>query len=233
MGYIYDLYKFLNCAKGLVYPCRKPSFIDHSKKPYIPTFQRMGDKVVLQPQEIYTVSRGLSRTARTLKSKDKMNTLVNVWEYVIRKFSYAREETETWRYPQTTEKMKKGDCEDTTILFVTLSRLAGISPYRLFNACGLVHHDGEEYGHSYPIYYKNNGWLIFETTLNELPGKPQKLKDSKYTVDWGVANDSFAGMLKNQDNMRYDYFQKMKRSKDEEHRKNNILRVYYGRKSRH
>jgi len=97
------------------------------------------------------------------------------------------------------------NCEDGTILFLTLARISGIKADSIFNACGWFYtNDGRKFGHSFPIAKMSDGkWYVFETTLDFIPSKPMLFKGSNYSADWGVHNWKFGGMIKNKVNGKW------------------------------
>lgn len=69
--------------------------------------------------------------------------------------------------PLATEvlRMKKGDCNEHTVLFTALARAAGI-PTRI--AAGLTYRDGFFYYHAWPEVYLNE-WVAVDPTLGQFP----------------------------------------------------------------
>ena len=139
---------------------------------------------------------------RLVKNKgwDKMgfdDKIKSINEFVTREHRYAFDVSENWQFPVVTYFRRRGDCEDTTILFVTLARIAGVTADRIFNVVGYMkRYNGERVLHSYPIVKMKDGkWYIFETTLTS-PSKPKLFKGSRYTADYGVSNWMFKGGLK-------------------------------------
>ncbi len=90
-------------------------------------------------------------------------------------------------------------CEDGTILFVTLSRIAGVPADKVFNALGNVYTKTGKvaFGHSWPIAQMSDGkWYIFESTLDFVPSKPMPFIGSLYSAEWGVHNWKYDGIIK-------------------------------------
>ena len=91
-------------------------------------------------------------------------------------------------------------CEDTTVLFVTLCRIAGVPSDRVFNATGWF---DNKYGHSFPIVkMEDDKWYVMETTLKFIPNKPILFKGSRYSCKFrmgigGVNNWEHKGVIKN------------------------------------
>ncbi len=89
-------------------------------------------------------------------------------------------------------------CEDGTILFVTLARIAGVPADKVFNALGWFYSaDGRsKFGHSFPIAQMTDGkWYIFESTLDVVPKFPKLFKGSNYDAAWGVHNWKYDGQI--------------------------------------
>ena len=87
---------------------------------------------------------------------------------------------------------KAGDCEDSSILFVTLCYFAGIPANRVFVAVGTI----DDYGHAFPIVKMDDGkWYVFESTL-KAPQEPIALIGSRYHPSWGFLNWKYQGRAK-------------------------------------
>jgi len=123
--------------------------------------------------------------------------LMSIWAYVILRVSYRFDDGEAWQYPTTTYYRRFGDCEDTTVLFVILCRLANVPADSVFNACGYYYSSTGKFGHSYPIAKMEDGkWYVFETTLTSVPTHPKSFKDNEtYGAEWGVANWLYQGKI--------------------------------------
>jgi len=174
----------------------KPTWLNSSVSPYIPVVEVEGDDVALTPQDIYMECPTLRDVAIPWRSLSQDQKLNEIWKYVINAITYSYDADDNWQTPIVTVKRKKGDCEDGTILFITLCRLAHVRAESVFNACGLY---DAKYGHSYPVARMSDGkWYVFETTLDYVPSSPQLFKGSKYTGEWGYANWKFAGQGPNQ-----------------------------------
>ena len=125
--------------------------------------------------------------------------LLAIWGWVIMAINYEFDNDEDWRFAPETLQLKFGDCEDGTILFISLCRLVGISADSIFNACGwFTQPNGSRFGHSYPIAKMSDGkWYVFETTIDFIPKAPKRFLGSNYTADWGVSNWVHVGGIKN------------------------------------
>ena len=127
------------------------------------------------------------------KGLSKTDKLLQIWKSIVDRETkiYSYDYGDDWRFPAETVNLHSGDCDDSTILFITACKDAGISETEVFNACG-----NSAFGyHSYPIAWLNErdlleigidgkaGWYIFESTLDFFPGKPMALIGSAYKVD--------------------------------------------------
>ena len=168
-----------------------PKWLDSSQIPYEPVIETEGENVVLKPQDIYMETASIRDIAFGWRGLSTDQKLLNIWKFVINALTYAYDKDDNWQPPIVTFARKKGDCEDGTILFIALCRVAHVRAESIFNACGL--YDGK-YGHSYPVAKMSDGkWYIFETTLDNVPAAPKLFKGSNYTADWGYANWKYAG----------------------------------------
>ena len=126
---------------------------------------------------------------------------VAIWKFTIDALVYSYDKPENWQFPIVTLLRRKGDCEDGTILFVTLCMLADIPADCVFNALGwFKDSSGNKFGHSYPIGKMSDGkWYIFETTIDFYPSKPLLFKGSNYDASWGCQNWAYFGAIKDGD----------------------------------
>lgn len=183
-----------------------PTFLDMSQAPYQPSILIMESgtsyNVNIKPQDIYAISPSLIKVVQdmNLRGATDDETFRRIWKFVLDRMEYRYDLNESWEYPTTSYYRRKGDCEDGTILFVTMCRLCGIQADKIFNVTGWVHSpDGKLYGHSYPIVKLSDGnWYIMETTLSNWSDnlKAVLFRGSINTADWGMANWIFAGKIK-------------------------------------
>ena len=176
---------------------KKPEWLDDTIYPYKPFISIEEGKYTLDdPRDIYTESLTLRSIANKWKNLTFNQKLMNIWYFVIDALTYAYDVNEDWQFPQVTYYRKLGDCEDGTILFITLCKLTGIKADSVFNSCGWYHEGTNKYGHSYPIAKMEDGfWYIFESTLNTKPINPKLFKDSNYDASWGVCNWKYYGKI--------------------------------------
>ena len=181
-----------------------PSWLDQTETAYPPPIRYLSTTgkpytISLKPQDIYASSKVLedlveSEGWRTLSLN---NRLKQIWYFVTTKLKYVYDYGDAWQFPATTYYRKWGDCEDGTVLFVILCKLAGVPCDRVFNACGYFKDSNTKFGHSYPVaQMEDDLWYVFETTINNKPAHPKRWKDSPYYADWGVANQTYQGKIK-------------------------------------
>jgi len=179
---------------------KSPSWLDPDKAEYNPqvlVFEKGKSYwVSIDYKDIYAPSPSLEKLVEQKKLlsmplNKKFNT---IWTHVIHHLRYRYDQSDSWEYPTTTHYRKYGDCEDGTVYFLTLCRLAKIPADRVFNALGKM----GDIGHSFPIVkMEDDKWYIMETTLNSDPDYPMLFKGSKYRAIWGVWNWRFGGGITN------------------------------------
>lgn len=182
-----------------------PEWLDESKPAYKPIIEYMYQGRLCQarlsrPQDIYAPSMELQELVenREWKSLALNKKLRSIWSYIIFRLTYRYDEKENWQFPVVSNQIRHGDCEDGTILFVTLCRIAGVPGDSVFNATGWFFPDsGGQFGHSYAVArMEDSKWYVFETTLNSLPKHPIPFKDSKnYDASFGVSNWKYQGKI--------------------------------------
>jgi len=185
----------------------KPKWLDTSTTYYYPTSKIVTDKgevnnVSIDQKNFYHTCDEIKGVVERNKWKalfleDKEKCLLEIWKYVIQVARYELDKGEDWRESYITINRRKGDCEDTTILFVCLCREVGLRADEVFNACGWFKKGSVKFGHSYPIVKINDEWYVYETTLESIPKpfKPRLFKGSPYYADWGVCNDLIGGKI--------------------------------------
>lgn len=96
--------------------------------------------------------------------------------------------------PVATEvlSMRKGDCNEHTVLFTALSRSAGI-PTRI--AVGLTYRKGSFYYHAWPEVYFNE-WVAIDPTLGQFPADASHIRLLTGDIDRQVQIMSIIGKLK-------------------------------------
>jgi transglutaminase-like putative cysteine protease len=172
----------------------KPEWLDESQVPYKPTLEVEGSTIQLDPKDIYMETPTIRAIAKQWRDLPLNQKLENIWKFVIYSLVYQYDKAENWQPPIVTVIKKTGDCEDGTILFVTLCRRAHVPADSVFNACGWYKTGGQQYGHSFPIAKREDGkWYIFETTIDAFPNRYMEFKGSNYDGTWGYANWKFAG----------------------------------------
>jgi transglutaminase-like putative cysteine protease len=179
----------------------KPSWLDMTVYPYKPYCVIEEGKYTLDdPRDIYSDSTTLKAIVTGWNKLPVNQRLMAVWNYVIDALTYAYDISEDWQFPIITYYRKQGDCEDGTILFIELCKLAGIKADSVFNCCGWYHEGTNKYGHSYPIAkMEDDLWYIFETTIDNHPTSPKLFKGSNYDASWGVCNWKYYGKIQGGD----------------------------------
>lgn len=152
------------------------------------------DTFIIEPEtDIYASCQWTRNIGSICKGLGKTDKLMQIWKGVCNRQTklYSSDYGDDWRFPAETINLHSGDCEDSTILFITACKDAGLSEIEVFNACG---NTGFGY-HSYPIVWLDEndlnwfgikekaGWYIFESTLNDCPSRPLALVGSVYHVD--------------------------------------------------
>ena len=128
----------------------------------------------------------------SLPSKHKKLMALWLWMSDLNVRRYKSDWGDNWQFSIETAYRKLGDCEDSSVFFVSYARALGISSDEIFLVCG----DTEFGYHAYPIvkYTRedaqeafNNpekaGWYIYESTANWTPTSPTALNGSVYHVD--------------------------------------------------
>jgi hypothetical protein len=175
-----------------------PDFLDIGGYVYKPNITSDLYSISIENSEIYAETKALQEIANSWINLQHDDKLKMIWYYVLDHIKYSFDKNENWQFPQVTLKRKYGDCEDGTILFIILCKLARVTADKVFNACGMYGNPDEKIGHSYPIAKKSDGkWYIYETTLNFKPQEPKQFKGSLYGAEWGMSNWKFSGAIKN------------------------------------
>lgn len=175
-----------------------PAWLDTSATDtYKPSIQVEGiNLIMINPCDIYATSITLELIAKEGRWADlgQDAKLDAIWRYVINALTYAYDQSENWQFPVVTVRRRQGDCEDGSILFITLCKLAKVPADRAFNCVGYWN----GYYHSFPIAQKEDGfWYVFESTLDFYPSSGAMLfKGSNYEASGGVSNWQFAGGIK-------------------------------------
>jgi len=179
---------------------KAPNWLDQSKgnhNPSILVFEKGKSYwVQIGVKDIYSPSPSLEELVEQKKWRGMPlnQRLMSIWGHVIDHIKYRYDQSESWEYPTTTHYRKYGDCEDGTIYFVTLCRLAKVPADRVFNAVGKM----GSIGHSWAIVQmEDDKWYIMETTIDSKPEHPMLFLGSKYHAVYGTYNWKFKGGIKN------------------------------------
>jgi hypothetical protein len=186
-----------------------PDIINLDGYPYLPYWKVFyygngieNKKIRFTPSKFYKIwsddmftyfktrTKGLTKfDSIVVKIRDLVNDLID-YESDI---NVNLKAGENWRMPTETFYSGIGDCEDTTILWLTACKILELSPERVFNATGYFK-DG---GHSFGIAkFDDDEWYVIETTSKS---NPIKLKDSNYRISGslnGLTNWEFSGTAK-------------------------------------
>lgn len=174
-----------------------PTWLNEGQMPYIPSMSLPEGTVTIEdPREIYCSNEVLKKLVKeAVKNMTLDQKLTWVWYQVIDRLTYMYDVTEDWQPPIISWYKRQADCEDGTILFIEMCKLAGIKPDNPFNRCGWY---DKKYGHSYPTAVMLDGkTYIFETTIDYHPSAPILFEGSKYDDSWGVCNWHYMGKNKN------------------------------------
>jgi hypothetical protein len=141
---------------------------------------------------------------RFIKPKDSLELRAfKITKYVQNTIKYISDTslgvTEYWQLPIETFHRKMGDCEDMSILIVTLLRIAGCPAHRIKVAAGLVKtgKNAETGGHAYPVFLREDGeWIILDPCYypNQLPIRERLpfRDESNYLKIWFTFNDEYS-----------------------------------------
>ena len=148
------------------------------------------------PRDMYSLRQSIVDLVNGLEldglSRDEK--LDKIWDWVIRNISYIRDAGDEWRFPVETYYLRFGDCEDKSMLFVTMCRAAGFTSDEVFNAAGYL----GDVCHAFPIVNRDGKWYVYETTLSDKPSSPKRLKGSNYKITLGVSNWEYYGTCEEQ-----------------------------------
>jgi hypothetical protein len=124
------------------------------------------------------------------EQKDLREMTRLIYEWVYRNI----EKVPMITLPVATEvlSMKKGDCNEHTVLFTALARAAGI-PTRI--AVGVTYQEGFFYYHAWPEVYLNE-WVAVDPTLGQFPADATHIRILTGDMDRHVQLLSIIGKLK-------------------------------------
>lgn len=126
----------------------------------------------------------------TVLKNMNLRTIFSVWSQFIQYTADAKNEgyNEFWQMPEETAALGIGDCEDSSILRVSLCRCIGI--YNTAVALGFY----KGAGHAFPVMLKNGKLYILEATSNNYYELPvEQTKD--YEIHW-IFNEDGAWRIK-------------------------------------
>jgi len=108
---------------------------------------------------------------------------------------------EFWQFPAETLALRTGDCEDMSILIVSMMRVAGVDAHRIKVAAGLVKtgKNAETGGHAYPVYLRdgtNEEWVVLDPCYypvrTHASKRPLHKNMRKYKDIWFTFNDEYS-----------------------------------------
>lgn len=173
-----------------------PDWLEQSQDPYDGQIELT--EALVRPKDArdyYAYSEAQQQRWEQFRGASDSITLNNIWQYIGNFLTYSSDRDEDWQTPIETENRQAGDCEDGTILFVTIANALGITD--CYNACGVYTNQQEKFGHSFPIAKLGDKWYVFETTEHPWQGhSPVLLQGSNYDCSYGLSNSFFKGKLK-------------------------------------
>lgn len=98
-----------------------------------------------------------------------------IWKFVAEYIEYKSDKesvglSDFWLFPSETLTLRKGDCEDTSILMASLMQTAGISDHCIRVVLGRVISSEGTFGHAWVVYQNEAGrWCLLESTLTSVP----------------------------------------------------------------
>lgn len=92
-----------------------------------------------------------------------------------------------WQTARETLTFRVGDCEDSSVAFVTAMRVLGYTEDEVYEVIGLVKDkDGNVLGgHGWSVFKDVDGWHLYESTLDEPPREYPKIDDITKPVQIG------------------------------------------------
>lgn len=94
-----------------------------------------------------------------------------------------------WGKADETCALRKGDCEDSSLFFVTCARIIGLTEEEVYEVFGVVRDSKSKSilgGHGWAYFWYDNAWRLYESTLDipprEYPIVGQTLEDIKSPI---------------------------------------------------
>jgi predicted transglutaminase-like cysteine proteinase len=160
---------------------------------------------------ICTKSYILEPVAKAFNKQSNDEKALNLLKLVNRILTYKgdfeiKKVAEFWQHPEETYQIRQGDCEDGSLLLISLMRLAGVPAFRVKICAGNVLSPvktaidiSTETGHCYVIYLseKFNEWFVLDwcywfsdsiEAFNKTPHRDMK----NYKSIWWTVNDEFS-----------------------------------------
>jgi transglutaminase-like putative cysteine protease len=160
------------------------SFLEEGNRGFLEEYLKETTFVQSKDPAIVALSREIIGEQRDLL---EMTRMINKWVYKnIRKVPMIT-------MPVATDvlNIRRGDCNEHTVLFTALSRSAGI-PTRI--AVGLTYQDGFFYYHAWPEVYFNE-WVAVDPTLGQFPADASHIRLLTGDIDRQVQLISIIGKI--------------------------------------
>jgi transglutaminase-like putative cysteine protease len=161
------------------------SFLEEGKRGFLDEYLKETTFVQSKDPAIVALSREIIGEQRDLL---EMTRMINEWVYKnIKKVPMIT-------MPVATDvlKIRRGDCNEHTVLFTALSRSAGI-PTRI--AVGLTYQNRGFYYHAWPEVYFNE-WVAVDPTLGQFPADASHIRLLTGDIDRQVQLISIIGKIK-------------------------------------
>lgn len=201
-----DLEKFWNekhPQQRLIYGGRTMSKVCHACKSHTVTESMPLDVRNLISADDVMLQELIAKN--NLKGASHDDTMMRIQKFVCSFLTYVGDDEqqgspEYWQFAFETLYSKLGDCEDGAILITSLGINAGVPPFRLRVAAGLVQPEktAPEGGHGYCVYLReSNDWTILDWCYFQNPNvamkdKPIAKEDTRYKEVWFSFNNQFA-----------------------------------------
>ncbi len=90
-----------------------------------------------------------------------------------------------WGKADETCALRKGDCEDSSVFFVTCARIIGLSEKEVYEVFGVVRDARTKQilgGHGWSYFWYDNHWRLYESTLDVYPKEYPKIGEKHNDV---------------------------------------------------
>lgn len=147
-----------------------------------------------------------------LKGQTEEETIWNIQKFVVKNITYISDDKsqgvpEFWQYPVETLVLRRGDCEDGSILIASLAIAAGIPSHKIRVVGGMVKpHEitAPEGGHGYVVYLRESeqdgergnwvviDWCFYQDSHLEIKNKPIVKNNQVYKEVFFSFNDKYS-----------------------------------------